>query len=155
VSDEPSRRLSPSARWVWRLQQVAFWGVAVLLAMTLGSQLDGALRALVQVLPLIGLAAGLALVPELRWRRWRWDVNPDAIDIRHGTLTIRRTLIPMLRVQHVETTRGVLEQAFELATVEIHTAAGSHTIPLLGLAAAGEVRDRIADLARTADEPRA
>jgi uncharacterized protein len=94
-------------------------------------------------------------VPELRWRRWRWDVNPDVIDIRHGTLTIRRTLIPMLRVQHVETTRGVLEQTFELATVEIHTAAGSHTIPLLGLADAGEVRDRIADLARTADEPRA
>jgi membrane protein YdbS with pleckstrin-like domain len=155
VIDEPSRRLSPSARWVWRLQQVAFWGVAAILAVTLGSQLDGAIGALVQVLPLAGLLAGLALVPELRWRRWRWDVHPDAIDIRHGTLTIRRTLIPMLRVQHVETTRGVLEQAFELATVEIHTAAGSHTIPLLGLADAGEVRDRIADLARTADEPSA
>jgi uncharacterized protein len=153
VNDEPGRRLSPSARWVWRLQQIAFWGVATILALTLGSRLDGALGVLVQLVPLAGLVAGLALVPELRWRRWRWDVRPDVIDIRHGTLTIRRTLIPMLRVQHVETTRGVLEQAFELATVEIHTAAGSHTIPLLGLADAGEVRDRIADLARTADEP--
>jgi uncharacterized protein len=154
VIGEPGRRLSPSARWVWRVHQIAFWGVAVVVALTAGSRLDGALGALVRVLPLVGLLAGLALVPELRWRRWRWDVRPDAIDIRHGTLTIRRTLIPMLRVQHVETTRGVLEQAFELATVEIHTAAGSHTIPLLGLADAGEVRDRIADLARTADEPR-
>ena len=70
---------------------------------------------------------------ELRWRRWRWDVRPDAIDIQHGTLTIRRTLVPMMRVQHVDTTRGILEQAFSLATVVVHTAAGSHRIPLLTL----------------------
>jgi membrane protein YdbS with pleckstrin-like domain len=36
--------------------------------------------------------------------------------------------------------------------VVVHTAAGSHRIPLLSVAAAGEVRDRIADLARTADD---
>ena len=80
-------------------------------------------------------------------------MRPEAIDIRRGTLTIRRTLVPMLRVQHVDTTRGVLEQSLDLATVVIHTAAGSHRIPLLSVADAAEVRDRIADLARTADEP--
>jgi membrane protein YdbS with pleckstrin-like domain len=154
VTGEPTRRLAPNARWVWRLEQVAFWGVTLILALTVGSQLeDDTLRLLAWLLPLAGLVAGVALVPALRWRRWRWDVRPDAIDIQRGTLTIRRTLIPMLRVQHVETTRGVLEQAFQLATVAIHTAAGSHTIPLLGLADAADVRDRIADLARTADEP--
>ena len=89
----------------------------------------------------------------LRWRRWRWEVRPDAIDIQHGTITIRHTLVPMLRVQHVDTRRGVFEQALGLATVVVHTAAGSHSIPLLRVADADEVRDRIADLARTADEP--
>ena len=54
---------------------------------------------------------------------------PEAIDIRHGTFTIRRTLVPMLRVQHVDTTRGLVEQTFDLATVVIHTAAGSHRDP--------------------------
>ena len=71
-------------------------------------------------------------VPELRWRRWRWDVRPDVIDIRHGTFTVRRTLVPLERVQHVDTRRGLLEQALDLATVVVHTAAGSHTIPMLG-----------------------
>ena len=80
-------------------------------------------------------------------------MRPDAIDIQHGTLTIRRTLVPMMRVQHVDTTRGILEQVFSLATVVVHTAAGSHRIPLLTLRDADELRERIADLARTADEP--
>ena len=95
----------------------------------------------------------MTLVPSLRWRHWRWEVRPEVIDIRHGTFTIRRTLVPMLRVQHVDSTRGVVEQALDLATVVVHTAAGSHKIPLLSVTDAAEVRDRIADLARTGDEP--
>jgi membrane protein YdbS with pleckstrin-like domain len=45
----------------------------------------------------------------------------------------------------------VLDQAFSLATVEIHTAAGAHKIPLLSEHDAGVLRVRIAELARTAD----
>jgi uncharacterized membrane protein YdbT with pleckstrin-like domain len=62
---------------------------------------------------------------------------------------VRRTLIPMARVQHVETERGLIGQALGLSTVEIHTAAGSHEIPLLRDGDAGTIRARIAELART------
>jgi membrane protein YdbS with pleckstrin-like domain len=148
---EPSRRLARKARWVWRAEQVLGWGVAVVVGLVLSGPLDGALAALALVLPVGGLMVGVALVPELRWRRWRWEVRPEAIDLRHGALTIRRTLVPMLRVQHVDTTRDVLEQQLGLASVRVHTAAGSHTIPLLPLADADEVRERIAELARSAD----
>jgi membrane protein YdbS with pleckstrin-like domain len=58
----------------------------------------------------------------------------------------------MLRVQHVDTTRGLLDQALGLATVVIHTAAGQTTIPALDEGDAGRLRDRIAALAQTADE---
>lgn len=149
----PSRTLAREARWVWLGEQVLGWGVAVVVGMVVAAQLDGGWTTLLRVLPVAGFVVCVPLVPWLRWRRWRWDVRPDAIDIRHGTVTIRRTLVPMRRVQHVDTRRGVLEQAFDLATVVVHTAAGSHEIPLLRLADAAEVRDRIADLARTADEP--
>jgi hypothetical protein len=37
----------------------------------------------------------------------------------------------------------------DLATVVVHTAAGSHTIPYLSPGDADELRDRIAALART------
>ncbi len=97
----------------------------------------------------VALVAGTAVVPELRWRRWRWEVREHEIDLQRGILVVRRTLIPMARVQHVETERGVIGQLLGLSTVEIHTAAGSHEIPLLRDDDAGAIRARIAELART------
>jgi membrane protein YdbS with pleckstrin-like domain len=153
MSAEPTRRLSEYAPWVWRLHQVLFWGALLVGGLFAAGPLDGILALLVRVVPLAGLVLGTALVPALRWRRWRWDVSPAAIDIRHGTLTVRRTLIPMPRVQHVDTKSDILEQQLGLASVEVHTAAGSHTIPLLSWRDAEGLRNRIAELARTADEP--
>ena len=71
-----------------------------------------------------GASCSLARVPELRWRRWRWDLTDDGIDIQNGAFIVNRTLIPWVRVQHVETQRGLFEQAFGLATVIVHNAAG-------------------------------
>jgi membrane protein YdbS with pleckstrin-like domain len=152
VIPEPSRRLAPRARLVWRAEQLLGWGVAVVGGFLLAGPLDGWLSVVARAVPVLGLVVSVAVVPELRWRRWRWDVRPEAIDIRYGTLTVTRTLVPMLRVQHVDTTRDVVEQSLDLASVRVHTAAGSHRIPLLTVRDAGEVRDRIAELARTADD---
>jgi membrane protein YdbS with pleckstrin-like domain len=153
VTSEPSRKLSDYAPWVWRLEQLALWGVALVVGLFAAGPLDGVLALLVRLVPLAGLLICVAVIPQLRWRRWRWDVSPESIDIQDGTLTVRRTLIPMPRVQHVDTTSNILEQQLGLATVEVHTAAGSHKIPLLTMYDAGVLRDRIADLARNADEP--
>ena len=152
MTPEPTRTLSREARWVWRGEQLLGWGAAVVVCLVIAAQLDGGPALALRIVPVLCLLAFVVVVPSLRWRNWRWEVRPEAIDIRHGTFTIRRTLVPMLRVQHVDTTRGVVEQSLDLATVVVHTAAGSHRIPLLSVKDAAEVRDRIADLART-DEP--
>jgi membrane protein YdbS with pleckstrin-like domain len=127
------------------LRQAGIWIAATIAAQIAVHALDVA--DWLGWLPLIGLLVGVTVVPEMRWRRWRWDVRSDAIEIRHGTFTIRHTVVPMVRVQHVDTTSTLVEQWFELATVEIHTAAGSHEIPLLTGHDAEEVRGRIAALA--------
>ena len=149
MTPEPSRRLAPSARWLWRAQGLITTIPAIVAAGFLRSEQGGALWAL---LPLVVFALGVVAVPELRWSRWRYEVRDAEIDLRHGTLRITRTLVPMLRVQHVDTTRGPLDQLLGLATVVVHTAAGTTTIPALETAEAGQLRDRIAALARTADE---
>jgi uncharacterized protein len=141
----PAQRLAPAARWAWRASWLGGGAVVVVIAVVAG--LSGVLLALLAV----ALVAGLAVVPDLRYRRWRWDVREGEIDLQRGVLVLRRTLIPMERVQHVETERGVIGQALDLATVKIHTAAGSHKIPLLAEYDAGRLRARIAELARTAD----
>ena len=147
MTPEPARRLSPTARWLWRAQGGLATGVALLLT---GADLPGG--SLWLLLPGFAFAVGVVAIPELRWARWRYEVRDEEIDLRHGTVTITRTLIPMLRVQHVDTTRGPLDQLLGLATVVVHTAAGRTTIPALDDEYAGRLRDQIARLARTADE---
>ena len=102
------------------------------------------------VLPLA--AAVVWLLPEIAWRRWRYEVRDDEIDLRHGLLRIRRTLVPIRRVQHVDTSTGPLQAQFDLATVEFHTAAGGVEIPGLLRSEAESVRRRVAELARTRDD---
>jgi membrane protein YdbS with pleckstrin-like domain len=148
VTELPQRRLSRSAQWVWRLQQALAWGIAVVVVLILAPKLD--LPGSLALIPLAGLLVAVTVAPVLRWRAWRWDVSPAAIEIRRGVLVIRHTVVPMVRVQHVDTPSGLLEQAFDLYSVAIHTAAGSHKIPLLGAAAADELRRRIEELS---DEP--
>jgi membrane protein YdbS with pleckstrin-like domain len=148
----PQRRLAPAARWLWRLQGVGTAAVAIAVAgVTAGTTSGWVGSAAWPAAAVVALVAVL-VVPELRWRRWRWEVREHEVDIQRGTLTITRTLVPMLRVQHVDTRRGVLEQMLGLATVVFHTAAGENRIPALPLDEAGRVRERIAELARTADE---
>jgi uncharacterized protein len=152
VIAEPTRRLAHNARWRWRIQQVLFWLVVLVVALIVAGQVDVGWVSTLSKLPLVGLVLGTAFVPELRWRRWRWEVREHEIDIRRGTVAVTRTLVPMLRVQHVDTKRDLLQQLLGLATVVFHTAAGANEIPALTVFEAGVVRDRIAALAKTADD---
>ena len=149
MTPEPSRRLASTARWLWRAQGLGATVAALIAAGVLSEQVGGAVWML---LPLVVAIVAIGVVPELRWSRWRYEVRDEEIDLRHGTVRITRTLVPMLRVQHVDTTQGPLDQALGLATVVVHTAAGTTTIPALDEGHAARLRDRIAALARTADE---
>lgn len=154
---EPRERLAPAAKTLWRLT-AALWVVpAFFVASWAGGGLvaagaEGIVPWLPFVAALFGVAVGVALVPGLRYRRWRYEIREDEIDIRHGALSIRRTLVPMSRVQHVETRSGPLQSMFGLSTVIFHTAAGQNLIPQLREPEADEVRRRIATLARTSTD---
>lgn len=149
---EPSRTLAPAARRLWQLEGVLNAVVALIAATILQAAVGGTIALLGWIAAALAGAVAVVVIPELRWRRWRWEVREQEIDIRRGALAVTRTLVPMLRVQHVDTKRDLLQQALGLATVVFHTAAGANEIPALTVAEAGQVRDRIAELARTADE---
>jgi membrane protein YdbS with pleckstrin-like domain len=150
TTPEPSRRVSSSARWLWRLEGLMTAAAALVAAQGLGAALGG--RLWWSLGAVLVLAVGVVAAPELRWRRFRYEVRDEEIDIRRGAFRVTRTLVPMLRVQHVDTTRGLLEQLFGLSTVVVHTAAGETTIPTLDVADADELRDRIAILGRRPDD---
>ena len=136
---------------VGALREAAFPIIVLLGASLAGRGLDSAALQRSAAYLVLGVAVA-SFVGLLRWRRWRYEVRDAEIDLLHGTVRITRTLVPMLRVQHVDTTRGPLDQLLGLATVVVHTAAGKTTIPALDEEYAGRLRDQIAVLARTADE---
>jgi membrane protein YdbS with pleckstrin-like domain len=114
--------------------------------------LGGAAGTAIAVVAVLAAVACVLVVPRLRVRRFRYEVREDEIDLRHGIVVQVRTLVPMVRVQHVDTRRTVLSQIFGLAAVVFHTAAGANQIPALREADAAAIRDRITDLARTPED---
>jgi uncharacterized protein len=117
-----------------------------------GSDAPGALAWLAWAVAIGVVAVGGVAAPLLRWRTWRYEVRDEEIDLLRGAVVVRRTLIPMTRVQHVDTERTPLSDLFELRSVTVHTAADSHSIPALRPGDAAAIRDRIAVLARQPDE---
>ena len=158
MKGEPAERLDPRAITLWRIA-----GTLYVLPLLVGACI--AAPALVRfgefpfffaVLPALAvLVLGIVVVgaaPGLRWRRWRYEIRPDEIDLQRGILWVARTLVPLARIQHVDTRQGPLQRRFGLSTVVFYTAAGPNHIPELSTPVAAEVRDRIAVLTREQDE---
>ena len=104
------------------------------------------------ILTLLTAAFSIFVKPGIRWQTWRYDVSEQEIDLLRGVFIKTRTLIPMVRVQHVDTEQGPLLRRFGLSAVTISTAAGTHEIPALADEVAAVLRDRISELARVVDE---
>ncbi|WP_408958675.1 PH domain-containing protein [Natrinema sp. 74] len=123
-------RLTPRVRIVWLL-------LAIVRAAILGGIIVGAAIAITRTeLPnpapgrLIPAAVALAVsVAVLRvfvaWRRygvWRFALRDDDLYIKRGVFTRVRTVVPYVRVQHVDSRRSPLERTVGLSTVVVYTA---------------------------------
>ena len=155
---EPAERLDPRAKTLWRISNV-LGTLPLLVGGAFGSSI--LLRVvevplLLGVLPFLAAAAlvvvFVGVVPGLRWRRWRYEIREDEVDLQRGIFWVSRTLVPLARIQHVDTRQGPLQRRFGLATVVFYTAAGPNEIPELSAPVADRVRDRIAELTREQDE---
>ncbi len=123
-------RLNPRVRVVWvvgALIRATVFGafiVGVAYGVTTFGLWENAPAALVP--GAIGLAVALALfrvtVAWLRYGAWRFSVREDSLYIERGVFTRVKTVVPYVRVQHVDSQRGPIERAIGLATVVIYTA---------------------------------
>ena len=153
----PTSRIDPRALTVWRIH-----GAITAFVVTLAGAGGITGLRLMDVTGPFPIVAGIALIaidailiwaiPAIRWRRWRYAVRDAEIDLQRGAFIITRTLIPMTRVQHVDTRQGPIVRRYGLAGVVVATAAGSHEIPALAVDIADALRDRIAELAGVAED---
>jgi uncharacterized protein len=153
---EPTQRLPREARGYFVVGSLA-WALPVaiagfVVAGALASDTPGLVPWALRVAAVVVIVIGGVAFPLLRWRTWRYEVRDEELDLVRGAIVVTRTLIPMTRVQHVDTTRTVIGDLFDLRSVAVHTAAGSNDIPALRPGEATAIRDRIALLARRPDE---
>jgi uncharacterized protein len=154
---EPQKRISVKALTVWRISNTIKIGISWILAgiaVYLLHIFNGPfwIALIIIGIELISTYLIIFLLPSLRWRRFRYDVREEEIELQEGIFIVKRTLIPMIRVQHVDTVQGPVLRRYQLASVIINTAATSHEIPALEESEAEELRRFISNLARVADE---
>ncbi|MFD0588786.1 PH domain-containing protein [Paenibacillus sp. GCM10027627] len=88
------------------------------------------------------------IVPNIKYKRFRYELFEEELEIESGIIFISNVLIPMVRVQHVELGSGPLMRKFGLASVSVVTAATTHQIVGLKREEAESLKRRIGELAR-------
>jgi membrane protein YdbS with pleckstrin-like domain len=153
----PANKLDPRVKTAWRIQTAVTAIPLTLIALVVAGVIayvgsSGVVAVLIPVATIVSAIVWLGPVPEIRYRRWRWEVTELEVRLRHGLIIIENTVIPMVRIQHVDTSQGPIMRAFDLSDVKVSTAAGTHSIPALAEKDAAELRDKIAVLARVTDD---
>ncbi|WP_175638006.1 PH domain-containing protein [Metabacillus schmidteae] len=154
---QPQNQISLKALTVWRISALITSGILLLIVIGAGVGvyfLELSYWYTVGAAGLWGIYSVITvfLVPKIRHRVWRYEVHEHEIDLQFGLFVIKRVLIPMVRVQHVDTHQGPLLRKNKLASIEISTAATKHEIPALDIAEADQLRDHISKLARVTDD---
>ncbi|MFB6108906.1 MAG: PH domain-containing protein [Haloplanus sp.] len=147
------KRLHPRVRLVWVGQAAVtavVLGVVAFLVGRVALSLPWWVPVVVfGVVLLVG--AGVALA---RYRVWRYEVREDALYLERGVFTRVRTVVPFVRVQHVDSSRSPTERLLGLASTVVYTA-GSRgadvTVPGLTPDGADDLRERLKRLAIRAE----
>lgn len=157
MREQPKNRIANDALTAWRIGEGILMGILWLFVITYG--IMARIFELDFLYLWIGIGVALVLsylfivlIPKIRWLRWRYEIFSSEIYIQHGLIIVTQTLVPMIRVQHVDTKQGPILKRFGLATVQISTAATVHEIPALLEEDAADLRDAIAELARVGEE---
>ena len=150
-------KLPLSAKSVWRIYsfiQIAVLTViySLLLYILNDSFVPLYVKFVVGLVLVVYFIVIILIVPNVRWNILSYEVRDHEIEIQTGLFVVKRTIIPIIRVQHVDVMQGPLIKKKNLANIDITTAATTHTIPLLHSKDADELRLKISELARMAKE---
>ena len=140
--------VEPAYRSVLRLGAAVFW-----LPVLVGSLvLD---RLVLNELPIAGLApvlvgltafSAIFVAPERIYRRIGFSVDRELLRVVRGWLFHTDTIVPFVRVQHIDIKRGPLDKLFGTASLVVHTA-GTHNsivaLPGLSPTRAADIREAI------------
>lgn len=148
----PERSLDPRVVTLWRVQRIvrtATVGIAVAVGLGFAARSVGGAA--------VGVAVGVGWVcfqlvmaivwPALEFRHFRFAVREHDLLVQSGVLFRRWSVIPLARIQHLDTRQGLIERTLGLVRLHVYTAAGMSadgSIPGLDRQVAEALRDELA-----------
>jgi hypothetical protein len=141
------RPVSPRLIWVEELQLLVGTVPLLIGCLVAWLILDTPLAPLAAAVVVAVAAVRAVLIPRIV-RSWGYAERERDLLVRHGRLVRRLSIVPYARMQFVDVTAGPLERVFNLATVQLHTAAAATDAKVPGLEPpeASRLRDRLAAL---------
>ena len=126
----------------------AVWVVVLLSGLAIGWMLTENRLFPIGMAVLVAHTAWRSVVTVRAVRAWGYAERDNDLLVRHGLLIRRLSIVPYARMQFVDVTAGPVERAFNLATVQLHTAAAASDARVPGLppAEAARLRDRLTAL---------
>ena len=146
----PANQVSPRAIPFWRVSALAGDAVLVIgaaIAYFVIPDVPGWVGLIVLALA-IAAAVHVVVMPQVRFKVHRWEVNDTAVHTREGWIGRQSRIAPISRVQTVDSRQGAVMRLFGLASITVTTAsaAGPITISCLDAETAREVVARLTEI---------
>jgi len=147
-ADTEILQVEPAYRSALRLRSAIFW-IPVFIGSIIADRFLLADTAIGWLAPVLAGAIGLGAVivaPDRVYRRLGYAIDGRILRTVRGWMFHTDTVVPFVRVQHIDVTRGPVDKLFGTATLVVHTA-GTHnsiiTLPGLSPTRAAEIREAI------------
>ena len=99
----------------------------------------GEVRVAVLIACAVVAVAYAAVFPIVRFKSYKYIVEPDRIEIVHGVVWVSRTVVPISKIHQINVSRGPLDSAFGVAKVSVITAGSTAVLRFLDEDKANEI----------------
>lgn len=157
--EEPTQTISPNAIRIWRMTNaiLELTALAVISGLLIAGYYFDWKEWIIWILwALIGLnilsaVYSIWIEPSITQKTWRYEIDEEYIQLKHGRFQKHHSLIPMAKVEFVSTNQGPFLRKYDLYDLTIGTVTSSHKIPAIPKEEALALRAKIGFFAKVKD----
>ena len=80
------------------------------------------------VLAAAAQGAAMLVVPKIEYRQWGYLIEEDKVVIRHGIFFVKKSIVPIIRIQNITISQGPINRRLGLYKLELSLASDSFEI---------------------------
>ncbi len=92
------------------------------------------------------LMMNLLITPHFRYKRYKYLITKDRVEVVEGYLFIKRDIVPIERIHKITLSRGPIDNFYGLSKVLLTTAGGDVTIKYLKQEEASKIAEHLKNI---------